>query len=232
MDLFQNPSSLKSNRFETSMWIAKLVLMSMGVISTLVLLKVTIVPYTFHRLLSTLPQFCVSVTSWLRLSFLYIIFNFIIITIAASFDFHPKTFSDSPPTSDPKHTTTIILDTANHPTESENQTNAPKEEEKELEQQQLIEESGLTYDKFMIHPSLESCTNDYFLLDSDGDDTLEAMWRAILEGQGKTMKPQLKNSDAWGAIQRTALKRECQFFCYVSLRYKIIHDPSLNILCF
>ncbi|KAG4941900.1 hypothetical protein JHK82_045573 [Glycine max] len=222
MDLFQNPSSLKSNRSETAMWIAKLVLMSMGVISTLVLLKVAIVPYTFHLLLSTLPQFCVSVRSWLTLPFLYIIVNFIIITIAASSNFPPKTFSDSPAPSDPKHTTTVISDTANHPTESENQTNEPKEEEKEveeeeeqqqqqqeleqeevveeeLEQEEVIEESGLTYDKFMIQPSLESCTNDYVLPDSDGDDTLEATWRAIMEGQGKTMKPQLKKSDTWGA---------------------------------
>ncbi|KAG4906730.1 hypothetical protein JHK82_055376 [Glycine max] len=48
------------------------------------------------------------------------------------------------PTSDPKHTTTISLDTANHPTKSENQTNEPKEEQKkvaedeeQLQQQQV-----------------------------------------------------------------------------------------------
>ncbi|KAG4388386.1 hypothetical protein AAZX31_09G150100 [Glycine max] len=211
MDLFQNPSSLKSNKFETSVWIAKLVLMSMGVISTLVLLKVAIVPYTFHLLLSTLPQFCVSVRSWLTLPFLYIIVNFIIITIAASSNFPPKSNNHPKTFSDPKHTTTTISDTVSHPTESENQTNEPKEEEKEVQQQQqevveeeepeeeVVEESGLTYDKFMIRPLLENCTNDYFLPDSDGDDTLEATWRAIMEGQGKTMKPQLKKSDTWGA---------------------------------
>ncbi|RDX84266.1 hypothetical protein CR513_34702, partial [Mucuna pruriens] len=220
MDLFQNPSSsLKSNRFETAMWTAKLVLMSMGVISTLVLLKVAIVPYTFHLILSTLPQFWVSVRSWLTPPFLYIIVNFIIITIAASSNFYPKSnnnpspkaFSDSPSPSDPKHTTIITTTT----TEPENQTSEPKEEEKEVEEEQEqeqeqeqqedeeeeVEELDLSCDKFMIHPLLENCTNDYFLTDSDGngDDSLEATWRAIMEGQGKTMRPQLKKSDTWGA---------------------------------
>ena len=54
-----------------------------------------------------------------------------------------------------------------------------------LEQQKWIEDSALTYDKFMIQPSLESCRNDYFLPDSHGDDTLEATSRAMIEGQGK-----------------------------------------------
>lgn len=220
MDLFQNPSSsLKSNRFETTMWAAKFVLMSMGVISTLVLLKVAIVPYTFHLILSTLPQFWVSLRSWLTLPFLYIIVNFIILTIAASSNFHPKSnnnpksFSDSPTPLDLKHTTTTTTTTIAEP---ENQTNEIKEEEKEVEQEEEqqqeeeeeeqeeekeFEEFDLSSDKFMTHPLLENCTNDYFLLDSDdkGDDTLEATWRAIMEGQGKTMKPQLKKSDTWGA---------------------------------
>ncbi|KAK7314743.1 hypothetical protein VNO77_33271 [Canavalia gladiata] len=221
MDLFQNPSSLKSNRFETAIWAAKFLLMSVGVISTLVLLKVAIVPYTFHLVLSTLPRLWVSARSWLTLPFLYIIVNFIIITIAASSNFHHKPFSDSHAPSDVKHTTTTVSDSATHPTQSENQTNEPKEEEKEVveeaeeeeeeeggggggggeEEQRGIEEvedTGLSCDKFVIDPSPEKCTNDY---DSDdkGDDTLEATWRAIMEGQGKTMRPQLKKSDTWSA---------------------------------
>ncbi|XP_027924285.1 rRNA biogenesis protein RRP36-like [Vigna unguiculata] len=216
MDLFQKPSSLrKSNRFETAMWAAKLVLMSMGVVSTLVLFKVAVVPYTFHLLLSTLPQFWVSVRSWLTLPFLYIIVNFIIVIIAASSktNTHPKHFSDSPALSDPKHSTTTISDTTSHPTEPESQTDEPKEEEKEVEEEQeqeqleqkqeqeqkVVEETDLSYGKFMLHPLLENCTNDYLLPDSDGDDTLEATWKAIMEGQGKTMRPQLKKSDTWGA---------------------------------
>ncbi|ESW24567.1 hypothetical protein PHAVU_004G141400 [Phaseolus vulgaris] len=220
MDLFQKPSSRKSNRFETAMWAAKLVLMSMGFVSSIVLFKVAVVPYTFHLLLSTLPQFWVSVRSWLTLPFLYIIVNFIIIIIAASSNFHPKGnshpkfFSDSPAPFDPKHATTTISDTANHPTDPESQTNEPKEEEKEVEEEQKQQEQEkkqeqeqkvaeqtdlLSRDKFMLHPLPENCTNDYLLPDSDGDDTLEATWKAIMEGQGKTIRPQLKKSETWGA---------------------------------
>lgn len=215
MDLFQNPSSLKSNRFQTAIWTAKLVLMSMGIISTLVLFKVAIIPYTFHLLLSTLPRLWVSARSWLSLPFIYIIVNFIIITIAASSNFHHKTttpFCDSPTPSDPKQqhtdTTTTISENSTHPTEPENQSNEPKEEEKEVEQEEqekeVVEDFGLSFNKFITDSSsLEKCTNDYFLLDSDDkgddDDTLEATWKAIMEGQGKNMKPQLKKSDTWGA---------------------------------
>lgn len=213
MDIFQNPSSLKSNRFETAMWAAKFVLMSMGVISTLVLLKVAIVPYTFHLILSTLPQFWVSLRSWLTLPFLYIIVNFIIITIAASSKINnPKPFSES----DPKHTSAKEEEKEVEEEEQEQHQHQQEEEEEEeveeqhhqQEQQQEeqdeekeFEELGLSCDKFIIHhPLLENCTNDYFLPDSDGgDDTLEATWRAIMEGQGKTMRPQLKKSDTWGA---------------------------------
>ncbi|KAL2334353.1 hypothetical protein Fmac_015566 [Flemingia macrophylla] len=216
MDLFQNPSSsLKSNRFETAMWAAKFVLMSMGVISTLVLLKVAIVPYTFHLILSTLPQFWVSLRSWLTLPFLYIIVNFIIITIAASSKINkPKPFSES----DSKHTS--IEEEEKEVEEEQEPQHQQQQEEEEEEEEEVVEEQedqqhqqeeqdkqkevqefGLSCDKFIIHHSLlENCTNDYFLPDSDGgDDTLESTWRTIMEGQGKTIRPQLKKSDTWGA---------------------------------
>ncbi|MED6221179.1 hypothetical protein PIB30_051966 [Stylosanthes scabra] len=238
MDLFQNPSSssLKAkSRLEAGLWVAKLVLMLMGVVSLVFLLKVAIIPYTFHLLLSTLPRLWSSARTSLTLPFVYIILNFIIITIAASSNFshryssipfshhhHPnKTDADSD--SDTAITTTTLSDTpTTNPTQpSVNQNNEPakrqEEEDKEVEQEQKekvkevvevvdddydkLREFGLSFDKILSSSSLEKCTNDYFLPDSDdkGDDdnTLEATWRAIMEGQGKTMKPQLKKSDTW-----------------------------------
>lgn len=238
MDLFQNPSSQKPNRMETSIWVAKLVLMSIGVISILVLLKVAIIPYTFDLVLSTLPQLWFSIKRWLTLPFLYIVVNFIIITIAASSSF-----------SDPKHkTTTTILETTTNPIELEDQTNELHEEEKEVEEVEdakedeeekrvvevedyelfcnkfitdpsqkkcsndyyltnsddKVKDFGLFCNKLVIDPSSEKCRNDYNLIDSDDkgddiDDSLEATWKAIMEGQEKTMKPHLKKSDTWTA---------------------------------
>ncbi|CAI8593381.1 unnamed protein product [Vicia faba] len=238
MDLFQNPSSQKPNRMETSIWVAKFVLMSIGIISILVLLKVAIIPYTFDLVLSTLPQLWFSIKRWLTLPFLYIIVNFIIITIAASSGF-----------SEPKHQTiTTVLETTTNPIELEDQTNELHEEEKEVEEvaedekdeeekrvvevedcelfcnkfitdpsqkkcsndyyltnsDDKVKDFGLFCNKLIIDPSSEKCRNDYNLIDSDDkgddiDDSLEATWKAIMEGQEKTMKPHLKKSDTWTA---------------------------------
>lgn len=213
MDLFHNPSSLKPNRFETAIWVSKLVIMSMGIASILVLLKVAIIPCTFDLVLSTLPRLWVSARSWLTLPFLYVIVNFIILTIAASSNFFPHKSSSNNPIS----FSSSVLDTATYITEpeEEHETKEPKEEEEKEVEEVVIEEvdqeeeekgvlndSVFTFNKFITDdPSPENCTNDYFLPDSgdNDDDTLEATWRAIMEGQGKTMKPQLKKSDTWTA---------------------------------
>ncbi|OIW11998.1 hypothetical protein TanjilG_16109 [Lupinus angustifolius] len=215
--------------------------MFIGVISILVLLKVAIIPYTFHLVLSTIPQLWVSAKSWLSLPFIYIIVNLIIIIIAASSNFHQK----STPFSDPPKGTYIssnISEISTSQVEPESHSNEPKEEAKEIEheeqekeevkdfglpfnkfiiesslqkkqineskeevegkdigqEEQEVKDFGLSYSKFITHSSLlEKHTNDYFLLDSD--DSMEATWRAIMEGQGNNMKPKLKKSDTWGA---------------------------------
>ncbi|KAE9600189.1 hypothetical protein Lalb_Chr14g0370311 [Lupinus albus] len=81
-----------------------------------------------------------------------------------------------------------------------------EEKAKEIEQEVKEKDFGLSFNKFITHSSspLERYTNDYFLVDSDdnkgnGDDSMEATWRAIMEGQGKILKPQLKKSETWGA---------------------------------
>lgn len=187
---------------------AKLVLMSMGIISTLVLLKVAVIPCAFDFVLSTFPRLWVSARTWLSPPFVYILVNFIIITIAASSNFHHRKtipFSDSPLfESDPKHTTAdtaaavitdyAVPDTTTHQSEPEKQSNEPKEEEKSKSE---LEDSASSRDKSVTDPSPEKCSNDY--VSPDSDDTLDATWRAIMEGQGKPVTPQLKKSDTWGA---------------------------------
>ncbi|KAK4280584.1 hypothetical protein QN277_012194 [Acacia crassicarpa] len=192
MDLFPNPSSLKSKA-------ARIFLMSMGFISTLVLLKVVIIPCASDFVLFTLPHLLVSARTLFSPGFVCIIVIFIIMTIAVSSTFHRKTV----PFSDPKHTTTIfsaaydfitetdyaVPDLSEvHPSEPERQSNNPEEEEKPE-----LEDSALSCDD----PPPEKCANDY--VSPDADDTLDATWRAIMEGQGKTEKPQLKKSDTCGA---------------------------------
>ena len=205
MDLFRNPSSLKANRFETAIWAIRLLLMSMGMISTLIFFKVSIIPYAFDLVVSTFPRLWITARSWLSPAFVYIIVNFIIITIAASSNFHHKNtpFSDSTPT-DSTHTTIVtavtaitehaVLDTTahHHQSEPENQRNEPKEEEKEIEEELAeVKDFGLSLKKPLANPPPEKCSNDYISPDSDdkNDDTLDATWKAIMEGQEKTKTP-------------------------------------------
>ncbi|KAF8407419.1 hypothetical protein HHK36_006550 [Tetracentron sinense] len=71
-----------------AVWCIKLAFLSIGIISTVLLLKIAI-PYCVN-LLSTLPRILISFQSWLSPPYLYIIVNFIIISIAASSTFQQK----------------------------------------------------------------------------------------------------------------------------------------------
>ncbi|OVA04936.1 Protein of unknown function DUF761 [Macleaya cordata] len=87
-DLFQNSSSSRT-RFQTAIWTIKLAFLSIGIISTFLLLKLAI-PYSFSLFISTLPRIWISFRSWLAPPYLYIVVNFIIISIAASSSFQQK----------------------------------------------------------------------------------------------------------------------------------------------
>ncbi|XP_058097835.1 uncharacterized protein LOC131242894 [Magnolia sinica] len=85
-DFLQNSSK---SRFQTAIWTVKLGFLAIGIISTFLLLKLAI-PYSFNLFLSALPRVWISFRSWLSPPYLYIIVNFIIISIAASSSFQQK----------------------------------------------------------------------------------------------------------------------------------------------
>ncbi|XP_077220287.1 uncharacterized protein LOC143854294 [Tasmannia lanceolata] len=73
--------NLEKNRLKTLIWTVRISFLSVGIISTVLLLKLII---------STLPRFWTSFKSWLSPPYLYVIANFIIITIVASSSFQQK----------------------------------------------------------------------------------------------------------------------------------------------
>ncbi|KAF6153351.1 hypothetical protein GIB67_003541 [Kingdonia uniflora] len=77
-----------SKRFQTVIWTVKLALLSIGIVSTFLLLKVAI-PYSCSVVVSAPPKIWASFKSWLSPLYLYILVNFIIIGIAVS-SFHQK----------------------------------------------------------------------------------------------------------------------------------------------
>ncbi|BFG33295.1 hypothetical protein CerSpe_195690 [Prunus speciosa] len=79
---------LKGARLETAIWAAKLLLLCVGTVSTLVFFKAAIIPYLLNLTVSIVPQLWTSFKScFLSPLYIYIILNFIIITIAASSTF-------------------------------------------------------------------------------------------------------------------------------------------------
>ncbi|XP_040366522.1 uncharacterized protein LOC121050498 [Rosa chinensis] len=93
---------LKRARLETAVWAGKLILLCVGIVSTMVFFKVVIIPYLLNLTLSTLPHLWTSIRSYcLSPLYIYIILNFIIIIIAASSTFqnqkqkHPSSVPSS-----------------------------------------------------------------------------------------------------------------------------------------
>ncbi|KAM5570255.1 hypothetical protein ABKV19_011098 [Rosa sericea] len=93
---------LKRARLETAVWAGKLLLLCVGIVSTMVFFKLVIIPYLLNLTLSTLPHLWTSIRSYcLSPLYIYIILNFIIIIIAASSTFqnqkqkHPSSVPSS-----------------------------------------------------------------------------------------------------------------------------------------
>ncbi|CAB4281610.1 unnamed protein product [Prunus armeniaca] len=91
---------LKRARLETAIWAAKLLLLCVGTVSTLVFFKASIIPYLLNLTVSIVPQLWTSFKScFLSPLYIYIILNFIIITIAASSTFQNQKQHQQPSSS-------------------------------------------------------------------------------------------------------------------------------------
>ncbi|XP_011003694.1 PREDICTED: uncharacterized protein LOC105110369 [Populus euphratica] len=217
-------SSFKTGKFGTTIWAVKMMLLCVGIISTFILLKVAIIPYTFNLILSTLPSVWISLRGWLSPPYIYIILNFIIIAIVASSIFqHPNPNSK------------VSYSSSNKKHKSQNKSNTKdlwqdhgmQEVEKLLDTtlsfEELIDSSQDYYspDTFLTNSgellqektntdtSKESCLTDSakqqqekmdkepLTPEADQQDTLEDTWTLIMEKQGKTPTRQLKKSGTW-----------------------------------
>ncbi|XP_012075541.2 uncharacterized protein LOC105636802 [Jatropha curcas] len=198
---YQFQSSIfRASKFEAMIWASKLVLISAGIISTVLLFKVAIIPFTFHLILSVIPSLWISLRSWLSPPFIYIILNFIIITIAATTT-TDKTSSTKThlPSLDKAQEETVwqdVIQENNTKSAQENQTLFPNavvqehdaiEENRDLWQNAIVPESdSAKEEKEEKEESLKPV-----------EDSLEDTWKLIMEGQGKEKSPQLKKSETW-----------------------------------
>lgn len=204
-DLFQNFDP-KSSRLETATRAAKLLLLSAGFVSTFMLFKVAIIPYICSTV-STIPSLFISLRFWLSPPYIYIIVNFIIITIAASSTFH---IQNDPSDETHAHTITKPMNKT-YKTQQQQHIGIKKntalamivEDEAREERPTSVTEkrtfpSQETASKGEDFPENQTETED------ENDGSLEETWKLITEGQGKRAQPQLKKSDTWDALSPAA----------------------------
>ncbi|KAM1340880.1 hypothetical protein ACFX2H_039204 [Malus domestica] len=89
-------------RLETAIWAAKVLLLCVGTVSTVVFFKAAVIPYLLNLSLSLVPHIWTSFKSCCSLSplYIFIILNFIIVTIAASSTFQRRNHKNNAKTTD------------------------------------------------------------------------------------------------------------------------------------
>ncbi|KAJ8771929.1 hypothetical protein K2173_027106 [Erythroxylum novogranatense] len=168
---------------------AKIVLLSLGIISSGILFKAAIIPCTFSLVVSTLPSCWISFRSWFSPLYIYIIVNFIIITIAASSTFRHRNHKYPTTTKLPNHSHNWLQSSGDHNDKNGSDLHdiwPDVIEELEGQTQDIVE-------KCTVDPTLESSSSEPF----KAEDSIEETWNMIMEGRGKEPKSKLKKSDTW-----------------------------------
>ncbi|KAJ4838495.1 hypothetical protein Tsubulata_012381 [Turnera subulata] len=226
-------STLKTRRIEIGTWVAKLVLLCGGIVSTILWFKVAILPYIFDLIRTSIIP---SLRCWFTPPYIYIIFNLIILAILVSSTYrhekyHPKKINK--PTSNSKPTFHIDPQeeywSNDGPAITKSQHNSTIHSQYILEgiiqQNHEDQEDSPTWDdsSSLCDPCLkDSCKRkeleEIFVKDkvnpqeeSDQgtrvNETLEDAWNFIMEGQRNATKRELKKSDTWEASPQVLLPK-------------------------
>lgn len=198
---------------ETAISITKSVLLSIGLISTVSLFKVAVIPKVASLLTTTLPRLWVSFGLWLSPPYVFLVFNFIIVAVAASSVFRrPIDTSENsyiPISYEHTHVAASSPYMSMHEDQSfwiiarsrEIWNGIPNEDEQGKEQWDF---PTLFTDKFSNPLSEKLCA---YSCEKDEDaggggggggdgDSMDATWKAIMESQGKQTS-QLKKNQTW-----------------------------------
>ncbi|KAG6584433.1 hypothetical protein SDJN03_20365, partial [Cucurbita argyrosperma subsp. sororia] len=210
-----------SMTLETAISVTKSILVSVGIISTLILFKVAVIPKVATLVITTLPRLWVSFRLWLSPPYIFIVFNFIIFAVAASSIFRRQ--KDASENNYISHENTHVAASTPYKWTHEDRNfsitgsieiwdRIPSEDEqgKEVEEQKE-EEKPVKWDfptlfteKFSDPSSGKSCAYPGEKVEEEEDagggggdsDSMDATWKAIMEREGK-QTPQLKKSQTW-----------------------------------
>ncbi|KAJ4713664.1 Cotton fiber (DUF761) [Melia azedarach] len=213
-DLFRDLDA-KTSRFETAIWAAKLVFLSAGIISTFMFFKVAIIPYIYNlvfSVISSVPSVFVSLRSWLSPPYIYIVLNFIIISIAASSTFHHQDQRLSEENENRRKAAVVVqierktqkkkrnVNTKNSQMQDSPSDSTENDEPKRGNETNPSEETALKESPMEDRGEKPEKAEEEE--DNELEGSLEETWKMITEGQGKPTRPQLKKSDTWGTPPR------------------------------
>ncbi|XP_021891821.1 uncharacterized protein LOC110810071 [Carica papaya] len=186
---------LRSKGFESGLWAAKLGFICIGIVSTVILFKLAVIPYAvdfIFSFLSAVPTFWFSIKAWLSPPYIYIILNFIIITIAASSSLHHHNHPNQTKRSKAKISfhTHLNRSRSGENIWNENNTEEEKGGGRDEDGEEQVENPSLSMDKH------DDVSEEISLKGEETMETLEETWKMITEGKKKKERT-LKKSDTW-----------------------------------
>ncbi|XP_050218875.1 uncharacterized protein LOC126669451 [Mercurialis annua] len=178
--------------FEHGYFGAKMVLVSSGIIATVFLFKVAVIPFVFDLIFSALPSLWIFIRSLLSPPYIYIILNFIIFVIAA---LHRHNGGNTTKASAMAAAHDYLLE--------EDDEKQVKHSHQSMDSTSPHDYGGLTQNR-RLH---DDCEDDDESLQRT-EDSFEETWKAIMEGQGKAAERKLKKSETWDRPPRVVVVQD------------------------
>lgn len=212
MITFMANNLLKKKRLETTIWAIQLILLSAGLISTVLVFKTSVIPYSLDIVISTLPGLWVKLKSWLSPPYIYIIINFIIVFIAVSSTLHhPKVNEDHH--NDDDYGGPRLHQVAEEISSNDFlSTSVADSVEKKQNPSQLVNPEKEVFELNFEENSVQDDIKHVLLVEEvkdvdivNDDDTMEGTWKAILEAGKSPVRKELKKVETWNVTPQVAV---------------------------
>ncbi|KAK4765833.1 hypothetical protein SAY87_007475 [Trapa incisa] len=207
--LFGNPSR-NPTAFDTTIWIVKVVLITVGVMSSVILVKISVVPCLSSFVMFTLPSLWGFLKSFSSPPCIYIILNLIILTIVASSTFsHHRQSSHHTKQQQPKATYAFSDDPdyghfESHDREEHRRIDALDEAQVGKPQavqvgrpHSISRESSAEVKEMIVDRSREPVPTGKPEPPSEQeeDDSFDSVWNSIMDKEGKPPPSSFKKCD-------------------------------------
>ncbi|KAK4799591.1 hypothetical protein SAY86_024956 [Trapa natans] len=208
--LFGN-SSHKPTPCDTTIWAVKVVLITVGVVSSVLLVKISVVP-CISSVISSLSSLWGFLKSFSSPPYIYLLLNLIILSILVSsiFSHHGQSPHHKKPQT--LKTTNVFSDDSyygnfeshdreeNHSLDAHDEAQVEKLQEATVEMPKSISrESSAEVKEMIVGQPTELGPTGKLKRPSmpEEDDSFDSIWKSIMESEGKTASPRFKKRDSW-----------------------------------